>query len=387
MKSWMNIILPGLIATGVFAQTTPDAVISAALRNHPTVKAASFEVQAKKYAEKTALKLPNPEINAESPTGEFYAVGVLQSFEFPTVYARQKQVAQAETALAQSGQRVSENDLRYTVRSLYLELQAAEHLVRQWVSRDSLYTAVAAVAARQFSGGEIDLLQKILAENEAGQVHQERLAAEQNAVALRQQLSKLSGLNDLGTLVPLGLDSLGTGTAASITSNPSVAFEQQSLQVAEKQVRLAKSLDLPSFSMGYLNQGARGTPLDYRFRVTVGIPLWTGQYRAGRQNAESQAQAAQSRVEGQQQAVELELIRTQTEAATALNQARYYERNALPRSRTLIATALRMREAGQVDYLTFLRTLDQAFAIQREYTAQVQSFETARIKLLYLVGQ
>lgn len=386
MKTWMNIVLLSLIASGVFAQTPPDAVISAALRNHPSVKAATFEVQAKKYAEKTALKLPNPEINAESPTGEFYAVGVLQSFEFPTVYARQKQVAQAETALAQSGQRVSENDLRYMVRSLYLELQVAEHLVRQWVSRDSLYTAVAAAAARQFSGGEIDLLQKILAENEAGQVHQERLAAERSAIALRQQLSKLSGL-DVGTLLPLSLDSLGAGTVANIASNPSVAFEQQSLLVAEKQVGLAKSLDLPSFSMGYLNQGARGTPLDYRFRVTVGIPLWTGQYRAGRQNAESQAQAAQSRVEGQQQAVELELIRTQTDAATALNQARYYERNALPRSRTLINTALRMREAGQVDYVTFLRTLDQAFAIQSEYTAQVQSFETARIKLLYLVGQ
>jgi len=387
MKTWMNIVLLSLIASGLFAQTTPDAVISAALRNHPSVKAATFEVQAKKYAEKAALKLPNPEINAESPTGEFYAVGVLQSFEFPTVYARQKQVAQAETALAQSGQRVSENDLRYMVRSLYLELQVAEHLVRQWVSRDSLYTAVAAAAARQFSGGEIDLLQKILAENEAGQVHQERLAAERSAIALRKQLSKLSGLDDLGSLLPLSLDSLGAGTVANIASNPSVAFEQQSLLVAEKQVGLAKSLDLPSFSMGYLNQGARGTPLDYRFRVSVGIPLWTGQYRAGRQNAESQAQAAQSRVEGQQQAVELELIRTQTDAATALNQARYYERNALPRSRTLINTALRMREAGQVDYVTFLRTLDQAFAIQSEYTVQVQSFETARIKLLYLVGQ
>ncbi|HOY17621.1 MAG TPA: TolC family protein, partial [Haliscomenobacter sp.] len=126
MKSWMNILLFGLITSGVVAQTTPDAAVSAALRNHPLVKAATFEVQAKKYAEKTALKLPNPEVNAESPTGEFYALGVLQSFEFPTVYARQKQVAQAETALAQTGQRVSENDLRYTVRSLYLEVQVAE---------------------------------------------------------------------------------------------------------------------------------------------------------------------------------------------------------------------------------------------------------------------
>ena len=52
MKSWMNIVLLGLVASGLFAQTTPDAVISAALRNHPLVKAATFEVQAKKYAEK-----------------------------------------------------------------------------------------------------------------------------------------------------------------------------------------------------------------------------------------------------------------------------------------------------------------------------------------------
>ncbi len=387
MKSWMNILLFGLITSGVVAQTTPDAAVSAALRNHPLVKAATFEVQAKKYAEKTALKLPNPEVNAESPTGEFYALGVLQSFEFPTVYARQKQVAQAETALAQTGQRVSENDLRYTVRSLYLEVQVAEHLVRQWKTRDSLYQAIAAAAVRQFGGGEIDVLQKMLAENEAGAVHQERLAAEQNALVLRQQLATITGLSDVGTLLPLGLDSLGATIAANIANNPSVAFEQQSLRVAEKQVGLAKSLDLPSFSVGYLNQGARTTPLDYRFRVTVGIPLWVGQYRAGRQNAESQAQAAQSRAEGQLQAVELEMGRTQTEAATALQKVRYHELQALPRSRSLIAAALRMREAGQVDYVTFLRTLDQAFAIQREHAAQVQSFETARIKLLYLVGQ
>lgn len=83
------------------------------------------------YGEKAAFNLPNPEVKAESPTGEFYAVGVLQWFDFPAVYVRQKQVAKAETALAQAGQRVSENELRYTIRSLYLETQIAEYQARQ----------------------------------------------------------------------------------------------------------------------------------------------------------------------------------------------------------------------------------------------------------------
>jgi cobalt-zinc-cadmium efflux system outer membrane protein len=387
MKLLIKILIFVGLAQSALAQTTPEAAVQAALQSHPTAKAAAFEAQAKKYAEKTALNLPNPEVNVESPTGEFYAVGVLQSFEFPTVYTRQKQVAKAETALAQAGQRVSENDLRYTVRVLYLEAQVAEYQVRQWQQRDSLYQQLAATAARQFAGGEIDFLQKTLAENEAGKVRQERLAAEQVATVARQQLMVYTGLADLGNLLPLNPDSSGIGMQPVLQANPTVAYGQQAVQVAEKQIDLAKSRALPNFSLGYLNQGLQSTPIDYRFRASIGIPLWFGQYRAGRQAAESEAQAARSRAEAQTQTVALQLQQIQTDAATALTRVRYSQNEALPRSRSLIATALRMREAGQVDYVTFLRTLDEAYTIQRDYTEQVLALNNANIQLLYLAGQ
>lgn len=375
------------MAFAACAQTNADAAVAAALRNNPLIRAAILEIDAKKYAEKNALRLPNPEVNAESPTGEFYAIGILQSFEFPTVYNRQKKVARAETALAQVGQRVSENDLRFAVRSLYLETQATEFLAKQWAQRDSLYQLINTAAQRQFSAGEIDLLQKTLVENELGTIHQERLSAEQLLNALRQQLATLTGIGQLGTLTPLSLDSIPPNFVQNITGNPNLAFAQQSVQLANQQLELSKTQVLPNFSAGYLNQGVRGTPLDYRFRVSIGIPLWVGQYRAGLQSAESQVQAAQSRAAGELQTLNLELFRAQADWTTGLNQVRYYEREALPRSRAIIATASRMREAGQVDYLTFLRTLDEAFAIQREYVAQLQNANLSRMKLLYLAGQ
>ncbi len=367
-----------------FSQTTPEAAVAAALQNHPSVRAAGFDVQAKKYGEKAALNLPNPELNAESPTGEFYAVGVLQSFEFPTVYTRQKQVAMAETALAQAGQRVSENDLRYAVRSLYLDTQVAEYQARQWAGRDSLYQQIAATAVRQFGAGEIDFLQKTRTENEAGQVHQERLTAEQRATSLRQELSTYTGLPNLSDLLPLYPDTSATQTLPQ--NNPDVAYDRQAVQVAEQQVRLAKSKALPNFSIGYLNQGVKNTPMDYRFRASVGIPLWTGQYRAGSNAAKAETQAAIARADAQTQAVALELQRAQTDFATALANVQYQEREALPRSRALIAAALRMREAGQVDYGTFLRTLDEAFATQREYARQVHFLNITQLRLRYLSG-
>lgn len=375
-----------LLAHIALAQTTPEAAVQAALQHHPLTRVAALEVQAKKYGEKAAINLPNPELNVESPTGTFYAVGVLQSFEFPTVYSRQKQVAKAATALAIAGQRVSENDLRYTVRNLYLEAQVAEFQAVQWQQRDSLYRAIVAAAARQFSAGEIDYLQKILAENEAGKVQQEWLATQQNVVSARQQLTAFTGLQDLGELLPLTPDIASLQLSTKAENNPSVAYDQQAVLVAEKQVGLAKSRALPNFSLGYLNQGERATPIDYRFRASMGIPIWAGQYHAGANAARADAAAAVARAEAQRQSISIEYQRAQAAAAAALVKVQYHQNEALPRSRSIIETALRLRTAGEVDYVTFLRTIDEAFSIQQAYTEQVTALNRAWLQLLYLSG-
>ena len=200
-------------------------------------------------------------------------------------------------------------------------------------------------------------------------------------------MKTLTGLADLDALLPLRPDTSGLGEGSDSGANPALLYEQQAVQVAERQVALAKSKALPNFSIGYMNQGERETPIDYRFRASIGLPLWVGQYRAGVNVAKAESQAAVARAAAQSQAVELQLQRTDAEALTALGFVRYYEQEALPRSRALISAVLRMRDAGQTDYVTFLKTLDEAFAIQREYAVQIQAFEMARIQRLYLAGR
>jgi len=389
MKLILKIAIFFCFTKGAIGQNLllPDAAVASALQNHPGIQAAAFEVKAKRSAQKAAFNLPNPEINAESPTGEFYAVGVLQSFEFPTVYGRQKQVAKAETGLAQAGQRMSENELRYQVRSLYLETQVAEYQSRQWAERDSLYAVIASTAARQFSSGEIDFLQKTWAENEAGKVHQERIAAAQIRNVLRQNLSTLTGLEDLGTLLPLAADTLSLDSDFDLSGSPTIEYAAQTAKVAERQVDLANSRALPNFSVGYLNQGPRNTPIDYRFRASMGIPLWAGQYSASTKAAKAESQAAIARTQAQSQAVLLESQRARTTFTNALAMVQYQEKEALPRGQSMIDAAVRLQASGQVDYVTFLRTLDEAFSIQRDYIEQLRALNSARISLRYLLGQ
>jgi outer membrane protein TolC len=384
VKILILMVLPVvLVAQGI---TTSDDAVQAALTNHPLVKAAAYTVQAKKYSEKTALNLPNPDLITESPTGEFYAIGVSQSFEFPTVYKHQKQVAKAETALAEANQRISENDLRYTVRQLYLDAQLAIFEQTLSAQNDSIFQLLANTAKRQFDAGDIDFLEKTRVEQAAGKVHQANISAAQHTAALKNQLATWTALTNLSNFTPLQPDTLVLNAAPTEKENPQVTYAAQAATVAERQTALAKSKGLPTFTIGYLNQGPRNTPIPYRLRAGIGVPLWYGQYNNAQKSAENEVNAAQNRLEAAVRTVALERAQLESEMAIALAQIRYYEKEALPGNAVVATTALRMREAGQMDYSAYLRVLDDVYQVKKAYAEQVYAFNTGLIKLRYLAG-
>ena len=156
--------------------------------------------------------------------------------------------------------------------------------------------------------------------------------------------------------------------------------------MAERQTALAKSKGLPTFTIGYLNQGPRNTPVPYRLRGGIGVPLWYGQYNNGQKSAENEVKAAQNRLEAAVRTVALERAQLESEMAIALAQIRYYEKEALPGSTVVATTALRMREAGQMDYAAYLRVLDEVYQVKKAYAEQVYAYNMGLIKLRYLAG-
>jgi outer membrane protein TolC len=373
---WVTTSLSGQV-------TTTEQIVQAALQHHPRVRAAALDATAGKFAARAAAAFSNPEINVESPTGEFYAVGILQAFDFPTAYSSRRKLARAETGLAEAAQHLTESELRFVVRTAILEVQVAD--LQQTVAsrRDSLAQALLQAANRLFEAGEMDYIQKILTENEAGNARQALLAAQNKAAGSRIQLGILSGLDTLGTLEPLR--AIPASNTAGV-EHPETGYARQAAVVAARKVRVVQQEQLPNFSLGYLNQGPRQTPLDYRFRASVGIPIWFAQNRSAVNAAKAAANAAENRVEAAARDAALALAATENEAITALAQVQYFETEALPRSRKMVEAASRMQTAGQMDFSALLRTLDTAFSIENDYINQLKNFESTQIKKRYLTG-
>lgn len=131
-------------------------------------------------------------------------------------------------------------------------------------------------------------------------------------------------------------------------------------------------------------QKMKKTAIAWAFWMLAGQAF--GQSRAARQSVESAALAAESRAAAAAQNVAAETAGAQTESVNARTQVEYFEKEGLPRSRSSIETATRLRTAGQVDYPIFLRTLDTAFSIENEYAAQLETLKAAQIRLRFLAG-
>jgi outer membrane protein TolC len=363
-----------------------------ALRNSPAIQAAILQVKQQKQLQGTSFNLANPDITIESPTGEFMTVGVLQSFEFPSVYVKQGQLARQQTVLAEKGKTITEAEIRQMVKTTYLNLQYNNELLQRLKSQDSISNSIAAAAERQFAAGQVDFVVKTFAAAQYGEVHNRYLQAQTDASVALQQLQLYTRLTDSIVVSPLNKAGATLLTNQAIDSStlagtPLVQYYLQTQSVARKSLQLERNKALPGFSFGYMNQGLKNTEIPLRLRAGINIPIWFWQYSAAIKAAKTNLQITQQHTLDQQQKLTARMQQAKGEALKSQTSLAYYEGAGLKQADDLISSSSRMFTAGQSDYITYLRTLADAYTIQLSYLESLRNYNQAIINLNYLNGQ
>ncbi|MBA3970577.1 MAG: TolC family protein [Bacteroidetes bacterium] len=373
-------------------QLTEDEALSLALKNSAMLNASSLEVDQYKQLQKTAYNFSNPEIMMESPTGEFQTLGVMQSFDFPTVYVKQHQLQKQQTLMAETGKKMTENDIRYQVRSLYLSVQYQELIYKQYKIQDSIYAQIKASALRQFDAGQIDYLVKTMAETQAGEIHNQYIQTETELLVLKSQLQIVTGLKESVTAVEMKRLSQAVNIATvkadtvAIQNNPTLLYFKQQEVLGKKKLSLERNRFLPGFTFGYLNQAGRDTPMDLRFRAGINIPLWFWQYTGSISAAKTGVKIAEQKAIGQQQALSVEMQKAQGDYLKFNQSLTYYETSGLKQTDEILSAAKRFFESGQQDYITYLRNMNEAYLIKLRYAETLKNYNQSVININYLSG-
>lgn len=364
--------------------------VNRAIKNSPNLSAASLSILQQKQLVKSSFNLPNPEIFIESPTGNFYTPSITQSVEFPAVYGKQNQLQKQQVQLAEKEKQLTENEVKYQVKQLYLALQYQAALNRQWYIQDTVYEKIALSATRQFDAGQIDYLQKLFAENEYAEIHNQYLQQQLKMASLQQQLQYLTATTETFVTEPLNINPVNnyfvTADSMAFAANPSVQILQQQNSIAKKNVELQKAKSLPGLAFGYFNQGEKNTPVYNRFRFGFTLPLWYGQYKSTIAAAKTAVQINEQKTAALQQQFCLQLKQAQNEAAMYARAWQYYQNTGIKKADEIIAVSNRFFQSGAYDYITYLRNINTAYIIQQKYLEANKNYQQAVLTIKFLTA-
>ena len=393
-KKSIVFLLICFIANAASAQLllTEAEAVARTLANSKNIYAASLQIKQQKQLLKAAFNLPNPEFFWESPTGNFYTGSITQSIEFPTVYNNQYQLQKQQVGVAQKEKQVTEAELKYRVKSLYLEAQFNDSIVKQLYRQDTIYENIKSSAVRQFNAGQIDYLQQLYAETQYGDIHYQYQQAVSRARSAKAQLQWVTGINEVIEVTPLRVIIAPVSysvypDSSALISNPSIQLLLQQQAVAKQNIALQKSKALPGLAFGYFNQGERDTKWFNRFRFGVTIPLWVSQYKGNISAAKTAQEVIENKQAGLQQELFAQVINTGSEMQSNWQAVQYYQKTGLQKAQDIITTSRRFFESGEIDFINLMRNNNEAYSINQKYLQAVRSYNLSVINYQYLMGQ
>ena len=386
--------------------TLPQA-IQLALDSNLNLRSGAVKVEKQKVLKstswdigKTNVEMEYGQINSLSKDNSF---NISQSFAFPTLYASQHRLANANVKSSQLELTMSQNELAYRMRITWWQLSFYYSKYRLLQYQDSLYTGFLNAATRRTEIGEANRLEKISAETQSFEI---RNLLRQTATDIEIYQQRLQTL--MNTEIPVKISDTVLvklpfripGDSSLVESNPMLAFYRQQIEVAGREAGVERSKLLPDFMIGYFNQSMIGTqevnsePRYFssadRFtgiKAGITLPLWFVPYTArikaanlNRRISEMNATYYRQTLSGEYRAQYQEYLKYKTTIE-------YYEQTALHQADLIIGQSTKSYKLGDLDYLEYIQSLTGAIRIKDNYLESLNSYNQSVISLEYIIGK
>jgi cobalt-zinc-cadmium resistance protein CzcA len=365
---------------------TIDFCVKRALQYHPSLKAAVKFIEEQKGAKKAAFNPPTLDILIQSPTGKDYRPSILQTIDFPLVYARQIQAAGAAVEAAVIQQQLAEIILIRAVKEAYNEWLYEYERVQDLQLQDSLFFMMSAASAKRYTGGDIALLERMNAEAAYAIIHQELIVSETLMKNAGIRLQAITGLTQLAR-PPVSQSKSQTDSSWLYSANdkhPVIQLQDALIRSNEKEHSAACWRMAPGLSFGYFNQADGNLPNTYRWQFGLRVPVLFWGYSG--KIAESKARLEKNRIERSYL-----LIKQNTEVTEAMNQLhasektlQYYETTGLKQAEELRRIAAKSLASGEIGFTVYANGMERAGRIRIAYLEALKNYNQSVYQLEFL---
>jgi cobalt-zinc-cadmium resistance protein CzcA len=377
--------------------------IDTALKNNLQLRTEKQRSEYQQKLIKTATNIPLTNVLGEyGQINSIYAdnrFGVSQSFNFPTVYVKQKNLLTEEWKTAVLGVSMKEAELKKAVTQLFYMLLYLREKEKLLLKSDTIYAGFLKKTELRFAKGESNILEKTTAEMQRGNIELQlkQVQQEKESVGLQFQLL----LNTQVSYKPEELNFKITNYSAAdsnlISDHPLLKLMQQQKQISIVNTQLEKSKLLPDINVGYYNMTMRGTGSDNviyngssRFQsaqVGVGIPLFFGAQKARISASKMYQHIAESNYLQQKQVIDKQYQSAYSQYQNYVKTVIYFEQTALKNATLINETANKQFVDGDINYLDWVMLTNQAINIKSNYIDAIKALNESIIQLNYLTSK
>ena len=349
------------------AQNSIDQVLKSIETNNKSLQANTKMTDAQKLEAQTGKFLANPSVeweqmwgNRNNPGSE-YTLTVKQSLDFPTTYSNKNKLAnlKANTIGFQSAayrQQLLLNAKQTCIEIIYLRKQKSL-LDERLANAETMF----ALYKKRFESGDANQLELNKIQLELLNAQNQSRLNKAALTAAEEQLRNLNGGNPItfdATDYPAGEELINFDQlqAAFMEADPNLKSLTGDQEIANREVKLSRSLTLPKFDVGYKRNAASDHVASNGFMVGVSIPLSENKNTV--KKAKAQAEFATASLEDNRLNLKTNLQQLYQQAeALQISRADYAKVLEQQRNIELLNKALNAGQLSVIDYFTELSTI------------------------------
>ena len=363
------------------AQNSIDQVLKSIETNNKSLQANTKMTDAQKLEAQTGKFLANPSVeweqmwgNRNNPGSE-YTLTVKQSLDFPTTYSNKNKLAnlKANTIGFQSAayrQQLLLNAKQTCIEIIYLRKQKSL-LDERLANAETMF----ALYKKRFESGDANQLELNKIQLELLNAQNQSRLNKAALTAAEEQLRNFNGGNPItfdATDYPTGEELINFDQlqAAFMEADPNLKSLTGDQEIANREVKLSRSLTLPKFDVGYKRNAASDHVASNGFMVGVSIPLFENKNTV--KKAKAQAEFATASLEDNRLNLKTNLQQLYQQAeALQISRADYAKVLEQQRNIELLNKALNAGQLSVIDYFTELTTIYDSHQIyldlEKEY--------------------
>lgn len=395
--------LPTLAQQG--KSMTLKQCIGIGLTNNYGIKAAEKGVERAKAMQGTAWDLDKTDITlSQDPTSggsTDNALSLTQQIDFPTVYVAKGKLLKAETKVERGKAEIAKQQLRTDIASTYYQLVYKQELIDILQVQDSVIGRFCSIVAKQHEAGEARKLERMTMERKLTDNRHELLQAKNDFATLQKQMMTLMNVAEPVVPADSKLEALTLDLSDFNFYNTAEGqLAQDKIEVADREVTLAKNGYAPSLSVSLRNQLVISSWNPYHldrsrfsegnfmgFEVGIGVPLFFGATKAKVKAAKRDREIADLEMKQDEAQRCQDYCNLLSNLSVAREKMAYYNGDGLRQVEEMTRLAETEYESGEITYLELADVLDESVSHAMKRASAINDYNQVVISLLQANGE